>query len=215
MLQAGTSARGQAVAARHADASIVGRETPGELPRCSEAFKARLGPLGRKPHACQRVCLATPILGDTDEAAPPRADARHAPAPVEAGLAALSTLLPRALSPDALEPSLPAALQRRATPGIRRHLDPFSGPGRPPTLREIATRQVRLDSRPCVGTPPRGADRLVRTLEAVGGDGVALRQGRWPGDVGPFVAPVVPLLQPRGAVRVEYNVAIWGWKARG
>ena len=72
------------------------------------------------------------------------------------------------------------------------------------TLREIATRKVSLDSVPFIGTPQRVADSLARTIEAVGGDGFAIRQGLWPGYVGPFVEQVVPLLQQRGVARAEY-----------
>jgi alkanesulfonate monooxygenase SsuD/methylene tetrahydromethanopterin reductase-like flavin-dependent oxidoreductase (luciferase family) len=48
-------------------------------------------------------------------------------------------------------------------------------------------------------------DELARTIDAVGGDGFAIRQGVWPGYVGPFVDKVIPLLQQRGAVRSEYT----------
>jgi len=41
-------------------------------------------------------------------------------------------------------------------------------------------------------------------IDAVGGDGFAIRQGIWPGYVRPFVEQVVPLLQARGAARTEY-----------
>jgi FMN-dependent oxidoreductase (nitrilotriacetate monooxygenase family) len=41
ILQAGTSERGQAFAARHAEAILVGRETPDEMKRFYDAFKAR------------------------------------------------------------------------------------------------------------------------------------------------------------------------------
>jgi long-chain alkane monooxygenase len=205
ILQAGTSERGQAFAARHAEAIIVGRETPEEMKRFYDAFKARMGTLGREPDACKLFFLAKPIIGDTDEAAQQMADALYAHAPVEAGLAALSTLLQIDLSTYALDQPLPASLQRRATQGIRSQLDKFYVPGRTPTLREIATRKVSLDSMPFVGTPQRVADSLVRTIEAVGGDGFAIRQGLWPGYVGPFVEQVVPLLQQRGAARVEYT----------
>src|SRR5262249_22568473 len=77
-------------------------------------------------------------------------------------------------------------------------------PGRTPTLRDIATRKVSIDSKPYIGTPERVADELARTIDAVGGDGFAIRQGIWPGYVGPFVEKVIPLLQKRGAVRTEY-----------
>ena len=49
------------------------------------------------------------------------------------------------------------------------------------------------------------ADELAETIDAVGGDGFAIRQGIWPGYVGPFVEQVVPLLQKRGVVRTEYT----------
>jgi alkanesulfonate monooxygenase SsuD/methylene tetrahydromethanopterin reductase-like flavin-dependent oxidoreductase (luciferase family) len=42
-------------------------------------------------------------------------------------------------------------------------------------------------------------------MEAIGGDGFAIRQGFWPGAVGPFVEQVIPLLQQRGVVRREYT----------
>jgi len=78
-------------------------------------------------------------------------------------------------------------------------------PGWTPTLREIATRKVSLDALPFIGTPQRVADSKARTMEAIGGDGFAIRQGLWPGYVGPFVEQVVPLLQHRGVARQEYT----------
>ena len=71
--------------------------------------------------------------------------------------------------------------------------------------RDIATRKVSIDSKPYIGTPERVADELARTIDAVGGDGFAIRQGIWPGYVEPFVDKVIPLLQKRGAVRTEYT----------
>jgi len=97
-----------------------------------------------------------------------------------------------------------ASLQAQAIQGIRSQLDRFYLSGRSPTLRELATRKVSLDSMPFIGTPQRVADSLACTIEAVGGDGFAIRQGLWPGYVGPFVEQVVPLLQQRGVARAEY-----------
>jgi FMN-dependent oxidoreductase (nitrilotriacetate monooxygenase family) len=205
IVQAGTSERGQEFAARHAEAIIVGRETPEEMKRFYDAFKARMRRLGRQPEECKVFFLAKPIVADTDEAAQQRADELYANAPVEAGLAALSTLMQIDLSTYELDRPLPDELQRRATQGIRSQLDKFYISGRTPTLREIATRKVSLDSTPFIGTPQRVADSLAETIEAVGGDGFAIRQGIWPGYVGPFVDQVIPLLQQRGAVRTTYT----------
>src|SRR5215813_192114 len=123
LLQAGTSERGQAFAARHAEAIIVGRETPEEMKRFYDAFKARMRRLGRAPEACKIFFLIKPIIGDTDEAAQQQADALYAQTPVEAGLASLSTLLQIDLATYELDQPLPASLQRRATQGIRSQLD--------------------------------------------------------------------------------------------
>ena len=77
------------------------------------------------------------------------------------------------------------------------------------SLAVPGTYQGRMDacivSKPYIGTPERVADELARTIDAVGGDGFAIRQGIWPGYVGPFVEKVIPLLQQRGAVRTEYT----------
>ena len=49
------------------------------------------------------------------------------------------------------------------------------------------------------------SNSLARTMETVGGDGFAIRQGLWPGYVTPFVEKVIPLLRQRGVVRTEYT----------
>jgi alkanesulfonate monooxygenase SsuD/methylene tetrahydromethanopterin reductase-like flavin-dependent oxidoreductase (luciferase family) len=63
-----------------------------------DQFKARVRKFGRAPEACKIFFLAKPIIADTDEAAQQRAEALYANAPVEAGLAALSTMLQTDLS---------------------------------------------------------------------------------------------------------------------
>lgn len=205
IIQAGTSERGQDFAAQHAEAIIVGRETTEEMKQFYDQFKARVRRFGRAPEACKIFFLAKPIIAGTDEEAQQRADALYAQAPVEAGLAALSTLIQTDLSAYDLDQPLPASLERQAIQGIRSQLDRFYVTGRTPTLRDIATRKVSLDSAPFIGAPERVADRLASTMEAVGGDGFAIRQGLWPGYVKPFVEQVIPLLQQRGVVRTEYT----------
>jgi len=205
IIQAGASDRGQDFAARHAEAVIVARETVDEMKQYYDAFKARVKQHGRDPDECKVFFLTKPIIGDTDEAAQQRADELYANAPVEAGLASLSTMLQTDLSGYDLDQPLPGAIQTRAIQGIRSQLDRFYLSGRTPTLRDIATRKVSIDSKPYIGTPERVADELARTIDAVGGDGFAIRQGIWPGYVGPFVDQVIPLLQQRGAVRTEYK----------
>ncbi len=204
IIQAGTSERGQDFAAKHAEAIIVARETTEGMKQFYDQFKARIRKFGRAPEACKIFFLAKPIVADTNEEAERRADALYANAPIEAGLAALSTMIQTDLSAYDLDQPLPSSLERRAIQGIRSQLDRFYASGRTPTLREIATRKVSLDSAPFIGAPERVADRLAQTMDAVGGDGFAIRQGLWPGYVKPFVEQVIPLLQQRGVVRTSY-----------
>jgi FMN-dependent oxidoreductase (nitrilotriacetate monooxygenase family) len=171
-----------------------------EMKQYYDAFKARVKQQGRDPDECKVFFLTKPIIGDTDEAAQQRADELYANAPVEAGLASLSTMLQTDLSTYDLDQPLPGAIQTRAIQGIRSQLDRFYLSGRTPTLRDIATRKVSIDSKPYIGTPARVADELARTIDAVGGDGFAIRQGIWPGYVGPFVEQVIPLLQQRAPI---------------
>src|SRR5215472_184384 len=102
-------------------------------------------------------------------------------------------------------PERPAWLQEWATQGLRSQFAKFYTPGWIPTLREIAIRKVSLGALPFIGTPERIADSMARTMEAIVGDGFAIRQGLWPGYVGPFVEHVVPQLQRRGVTRTEYT----------
>ena len=205
IIQAGTSERGQDFAAQHAEAIIVASETPEEMKQFYDQFKARVRKFGRAPEACKIFFIAKPIVADTDEEAQQVADALYAQAPVEAGLAALSTMIQTDLSVYDLDQPLPASLQQRAIEGIRSQLDRFYEAGQTPTLRDIATRKVSIETAPFIGAPERVADGLARTIEAVGGDGFAIRQGMWPGYVMPFVEQVDPILQQRGVVRTEYT----------
>jgi FMN-dependent oxidoreductase (nitrilotriacetate monooxygenase family) len=171
ILQAGTSERGQEFAARHAEAILVGRETPDEMKQFYGTFKARMRRYGRAPEECKLFFLIKPIIGDTDAAAQQRADTLYATAPVEAGLAALSTLLQIDLATYALDQPLPDALQRRATQGIRSQLDKFYVPGRPPDAAR--DRDPQGESRLAAVHRDAGARRRAHGADH-GGD-----RGRW------------------------------------
>jgi alkanesulfonate monooxygenase SsuD/methylene tetrahydromethanopterin reductase-like flavin-dependent oxidoreductase (luciferase family) len=144
IIQAGASDRGQDFAARHAEAIIVPRETVDEMKQYYDAFKARVKKQGRDPDDCKVFFLTKPIIADTDEAAQQRADELYAKAPVEAGLASLSTMLQTDLSTYDLDKPLPGAIQTRAIQGIRSQLDRFYLSGR--TRRCGTSRRARSAS---------------------------------------------------------------------
>jgi FMN-dependent oxidoreductase (nitrilotriacetate monooxygenase family) len=205
IVQAGASDRGQDFAAKHAEAILVNKETINEMKDFYAAFKARMRKFGRQPEECKIFFLCKPIVAASDSEAQALADELYARAPVEAGLAALSTMLQIDLAQFELDQPLPASVEARAIQGNQSQFETFYAAGRKPTLREIATRKVSIDALPFIGSAERVAEDLTRTLEAVGGDGFAIRQGMWPGYVLPFVNQVVPLLQRSGVTRTEYT----------
>ena len=171
-----------------------------------DAFKARVKKQGRDPDECKVFFLTKPIIGDTDEAAQRRADELYANAPVEAGLASLSTHAPD--GPVDLRPR-PAAARR----------DPDAGhPGHPQPARSLL--HVRANADAAGHRHPQGQHRLQavhrhagarrrragahhrrgrrRRLRHPAGHLAGLRRARsW--------SKVIPLLQQRGAVRTEYT----------
>jgi FMN-dependent oxidoreductase (nitrilotriacetate monooxygenase family) len=205
IVQAGASDRGQDFAAKHAEAILVGKETVSEMKDFYAAFKARMLKFGREPDECKIFFLCKPIVAASDDEAQALADDLYARAPVEAGLAALSTMLQIDLAQFELDQPLPTSIEARAIQGNRSQFETFYAAGRQPTLREIAARKVSIDALPFIGSAERVAEHLSRTMEAVGGDGFAIRQGMWPGYVAPFVDQVVPLLQRSGMARTEYT----------
>src|SRR4030095_4552391 len=78
IIQPGTSERGQAFAARNAEAIIVGRDTVDDMKQFYDAFKARVRKFGRHPDDCKIFFLAKPIIAATHEAPPQRSDTRSA-----------------------------------------------------------------------------------------------------------------------------------------
>ena len=56
-----------------------------------------------------------------------------------------------------------------------------------------------------IGNPPMSFTDVTLDQQQLCGDGFAIRQGLWPGYVGPFVEQVIPLLQQRGVARSEYD----------
>jgi N-acetyl-S-(2-succino)cysteine monooxygenase len=161
---------------------------------------------GRDPDECKVFFLTKPIIADTDEAAQRQADELYANAP---GGGRAGVALDHAPDGPVDLRSPTRRCPPRSRPGPSKasaaKFDRFYMTGRTPTLRDIATRKVSIDSKPYIGTAERVADELAQTIDAVGGDGFAIRQGLWPGYVGPFVEKVIPLLQQRGAVRTEYT----------
>ena len=159
IIQAGTSERGQDFAARHAEAIIVGRETPDEMKQFYDAFKARMQKHGREPEDVQGL-LPGQAHHRRHRRGGPAAGRRAVRQRAGRGRpgGALDAAAARPVRPTPSISRCPPRIQARAIQGIRSQFDRFYLSGRTPTLREIATRKVSLDSMPFIGTPQRVAD---------------------------------------------------------
>ena len=146
IVQAGTSERGQEFAARHAEAIIVGRETPEEMKRFYDAFKARCASSDERQRSvsCSSWPSRSSVLPTRQPSRGPTSctpTRRSRPAWRRSRRCCRSIVHLRARSAAA------RSLQRPATQGIRSQLDKFYVPGRTqPCGRSPPARSV---STPC------------------------------------------------------------------
>src|SRR5262245_17302048 len=202
ILQAGALGKGRDFAGQHADAIFAIQPRAEDAAAYFVDIKSRMEELGRNPDECKILFGLQPIIGATDAEARALRDEHNEMVPVEGGMAILSAHLDFDLSrlpPDALmidrkEPEL----QRMRT--RYRKVD-----GTPMSVREVGQRHGQSVGLPqFVGTAAGVADQMEAFIAAVGGDGFMLSPIYCPGAIERFVNEVVPELQRRGRMRVQY-----------
>ena len=179
LIQAGTSPKGRAIAAKHADAIFA-----------------------IQPHArdADLVDAGLQLLDDS-------AELEHAPVnelvPEEGGMAILSAHLNFDMSK--LPPETEMA--SRDEPELQRMKPRYIRPeGGSFTASEIARRHGQSVSLPqFVGTVESIVDQMEAWVDEVGGDGFMLSPIYCPGAIEEFVDQVVPELQRRGIYRYDYT----------
>ena len=99
-----------------------------------------------------------------------------------------------------------AAMIDRTEPELQRMRTRYrKADGTPMTVREVGQRHGQSVGLPqFVGTAVSVADQMEAYIDAVGGDGFMLSPIYCPGAIERFVTDVVPELQRRGRMRVEY-----------
>lgn len=205
--QAGSSPRGRAFGARHADTIIA--STAGEDPvAAARAFRddirARMREYRRDPDDCKVLFPVLPVLADTEEEA--QAIAARVPKvdqnAVDRALAGLSADNNIDFSQFDLDKPLPEI----ETEGHRGTLATFARQGK--TLREMVEARLGRSTRTLqfVGTPASVAERMGEVAEAIGGDGFLIHAfpltRRY---VTEITDGLVPELQRRGLVRRAYE----------
>ena len=198
-LQAGSSPRGRAFAARWAEMIFASTHAKADAIAFTTDIKTRMQAHGRAPEDCAVLNSMGVVLGETESEAQEKAEQLNALADGDLVLAHNSTMLgadlARHLTPEAVAAAQGSAgiagveqgvRQRAAAEGIS-----FAASARRP--RSVV-----------VGTVQSIADRMQDVFESGGCDGFILWATVSPTMFEDFGRQVVPELQRRGLVQTEY-----------
>lgn len=203
ILQAGTSPKGRAFAARYADAIFAIQPRSIDARELRDDIRTRADDAGRNPDHVKLLFGAQPVIGETEEHAIELQQEHNELVPLEAGLAILSAHLDFDLA--RLDPNEPMA--ERTEPELQRMRTRYLNPdGSSMTVAEVAQKHGQSVGLPqIVGTATSVADQLEAFVDDAGGDGFMLSPIHCPGSIDDFVDHVIPELQRRGRVRTEYT----------
>ena len=203
ILQAGTSPKGRAFAARHADAIFAIQPNLAGAKAYYDDIKSATVNAGRRPEACKVLFGIQPILGATADEAREKQAEHNRLVPLEGGLAILSGHLDFDLSTLPLDTVMAHRTERELQRMQTRYRTPT---GELLALREVAQRHGQsVGLLQMVGTASDVADQMEDFFERVGGDGFMLTPIYSPGAVEEFVDQVVPELRRRGRYRERYT----------
>ena len=207
LIQAGSSGRGHAFAARWAD--CVFTNTP-EMSRSIANYrtqKAEIAAAGRNPDHVAILPLVYVIVAETEAAA--RAEEQYLLDLVEpiASLVLLSEATNLDFAGFELDEPIPDAFLDSAT-GMHGYVETvrqYMG-GRPVTLRDLAGHRATLRQSPrFVGDPGQVADQLQEWFDAGACDGFVIAATSLPRTFETVTRLLVPELQRRGLVRTAYE----------
>ena len=203
--QAGSSPRGLAFAAKHAEAVFVGAAGVSSLAAVVARVRTAPADAGRDPRSVRIYTKLTVIAGATSEAA----HAKHADylqyADVEGALALVSGWMGEDLSRHDLD----QPLGEISSNAIHTYAAAFSGTrddGQPWTVRDLG-RMASIGGLGllAVGSGAEVADRMQALVEETDVDGFNLAYVVTPGTFADVIDHVVPVLQERGAYPTAYE----------
>ena len=203
LIQAGTSPKGRAIAAKHADAIFAIQPHARDAAVYYADIRERLSEIGRNPDSCKILFGMQPIIGESEAEAVEKQEFHNELVPEEGGMAILSAHLNFDMSK--LPPETEMA--SRDEPELQRMKPRYIRPeGGSFTASEIARRHGQSVSLPqFVGTVESIVDQMEAWVDEVGGDGFMLSPIYCPGAIEEFVDQVVPELQRRGIYRYDYT----------
>jgi len=209
LVQAGASADGRELAARHAEAVFSASQSFEESRDYALGLKERAQALGRGPDAVKVLAGLTTIIGATEAEAIRRRDDLVDSIPVDYSLARLAGTL--GITPDRLklDEALPENLALPAG-GNGNHTFFHATLALARRHRYTARELIRAlagggGHRVIVGTPEQIADDIEHWFRGGAADGFNLMPDTLPHGLQDVVDGVVPLLQRRGIFREAYT----------
>jgi FMN-dependent oxidoreductase (nitrilotriacetate monooxygenase family) len=203
IIQAGSSGRGRAFAARWAEVVFTIQPTPEKMKTFYDDVKSQVERCGRQRDHCKILTAIMPFLGRTRADAERKRDEHNELIHPLVGLSTLSSHSNVDFSKYA--PADPIAnVQARGTQGLFAQVASLSREGRL-TLADVGLIYGRGVLVPQIaGTAPEIADYMEAIVEGEGSDGFVISPAFVPDSFEEFVEQVVPELQRRGSFRREY-----------
>ena len=200
IFQAGASGRGMRFAATHADGVFALQ--PREAMAGYIANTRRVADEIGRPHP--KVFFGVqPYVASTEAEAERRVEELKERVPVGPALLRLGNLLGREFSEDDLDQPIQTG-QTQASQGWMTAVENWTK-NRTPTLREMVLDLAVSPMTPrIVGTPEHVADTLESWWRDTGCYGFTFSPNVMPSSLEAFVDHVVPILQKRGLMRIEY-----------
>lgn len=202
--QAGTSGKGRAFAAKHAEAVFTVAPTPATLRGYVDDIRQSAAELGRDPRSLKIFTEITIVTGATDEEAQTKYEEYLSYTDYEGALAFYAGVTGIDLSQ--LDPNEP--LEYVDTDSARFALEIFSkaDPDRTWTPHEVAKFiGIGAMGPVIVGGPQTVSDALERWIDEADIDGFNLAYAITPGTFEDFIEYVVPELQNRGRYWDDYD----------
>lgn len=200
LLQAGTSPRGRAFAARNAEVVFLGGTNTAAIKRSIDAIRDLAVALGRAPDSIKFITAVTVITAETDEAAKAKHQDYARYTSLEAGLALFSAWT----GVDWAQYDLDAPLEYIETNAGRSFLAALTGidAERKWTVRDTAEYIGLGGMHPkIVGSAKTVVDELERIADESGIDGFNLAYVVSPGSFEDFIEHIIPELRARGRLQ--------------
>lgn len=199
LFQAGSSSRGMAFGAKHAEAIFIQSTSVEGAKRTVAKVRDSVAEAGRDPQDVKVVILLTVVVAPTDEEAQAKYQQAVDNAPIEGCLARFSGWT----GIDMSEYELDAPLKSVGTKAAQSMVDMFSkaDPDRDWTPRQIAE-FLAVGGSGCtiIGSPETVAAELRRWRDEADVDGINLSYTTKPGDWKTFIELALPELRAQGLV---------------